>query len=100
MKITFTGEKRFQDQLVEKEDRVGVKHFLEETIQSEEAAVWYRSSPGQRADAEAERIQRVLCWGTGYEVVKQKDQPKVVGKQEGLSRKGNFCIFPFTRSKG
>lgn len=48
MKITSTGEKRFQDQQVEKEDRVGVKHFLEETIQSEEA------------DAEAERIQRVL----------------------------------------
>lgn len=61
---------------------------------SEEAAVWYRSSPGQRADVEAERKQRVLMLErTGYEVDRLEEPPKVMKKRDRLSRKENFSFF-------
>lgn len=51
---------------------------------SEEAAVWYRSSPGQRADVEAERKQRVLMLERiGYEVDRLEEPPKVMKKETG-----------------
>lgn len=52
--------------------------------ESEVAAVQCRSSPGQRTDAEAERIQTVLMLEMiCYEVGKQEEPPSVGEKERG-----------------
>ena len=62
--------------------------------------MWQQCSPGQRAAADSERIQRVLMRErTGYEVGKQGEPLKVVEKKRGAKQEGKLCTFPFTHAK-